>query len=262
MQDSLFFSYVDTLLSPERLSFYDRYEFNIQPATDDRPYFSQFIRWRHFATLTKTFGSQDFPFLEIGYFIVVLTFFQILLIAIILILLPLFRLRVQARGKWRILCYFGGIGIGYMFVEIVLIQQFILYFGHPIYATAAVISSLLIASGIGSFYSSSLSERSYQPWIAPAIISLLIILIALVIKPVLLSTITWPLGAKLMVLGLLVLPRGFTMGIPFPTGLVNLADKGKGTIAWAWGINGYFSVISTALATIIAVELGFWWLMI
>ena len=123
-----------------------------------------------------------------------------------------------------------------MFIEVVLIQQFILYFGNPTYATAAVISSLLIASGIGSYYSSRLSERQYSPWMAPAIIALLIIGFALVIKPIILGTIAWPLWSKLLVLLMLILPLGFVMGIPFPTGLVRLADQGKGTIAWAWAL--------------------------
>ncbi len=260
-QDTLFFSYMDAVLSPGRSTFYKLYDFNIQPATDDRPYFSQFIRWRNFFTLSETFGFQGFPFLELGYLIVVLTFFQILLIAMIMIILPLFHLKIQSEGKWRILFYFGGIGLGYMFVEIVLIQRFILYFGNPIYAAAAVISCLLISSGAGSYYSSKLTQRDYRIWIAPAIIILLLIIIAGILNPILLGTIGWPIWTKLIILFLLIMPLGFIMGIPFPTGIADIAEKGSRAVPWAWGINGYFSVISTALATIIAVEFGFWWVM-
>lgn len=262
LQDTLFFAHMDALLSSERAEFYESYDFNIQPATDDRPYFSQFIRWRNFSTLSETFGFQGLPFLEIGYLIVVLTFFQILLVAMVLIILPLFRIRIYGGGKWRILFYFGGIGLGYMFVEIVLIQQFMFYFGNPIYATAALISSLLIASGGGSYYSSKIMKKGYKVWKAPAIIIVMLMLISGIIKPILLSTIGWMIWAKIFILLLLVMPLGFIMGIPFPSGITHIAQKGKGVLPWAWGVNGYCSVISSALATILAVELGFWWVMV
>lgn len=261
LQDTLFFDYLDAILSPDRSAFYHSYTFNVRPATDDRPYFSQFIRWKNLSTLSETFNRQGLPFLEIGYLIVVLTFFQMLIIAVVLILLPLSRIRSQVSGKWRLLFYFGGIGLGYMFVEIVLIQRFILYFGNPIYATAAVIACLLVASGAGSYYSSRLMAKGYRVWIGPVVIILLLFLLSGILQPVLLGSIGRPLTAKLIILLLIVVPLGFVMGIPFPTGMTDLSKKGKQGIPWAWGINGYVSVISTALATIIAVELGFWWVM-
>lgn len=259
LQDTLIFSYINAILSPDREAFYESYDFNIRPATDQRPYFSQFIQWKSLSNLFDTFTLQRLPFLEIGYFIVVLTFFQIMLIALVMIIIPLFKLGIGKWIKWRILLYFGGIGIGYMFVEIVLIQRFLLYFGNPIYATAAVISSLLIASGLGSYFSSRLMIKGFKIWAAPILIIVYLMLIALIINPILLSTIAWPLLSKIIILLILVIPLGFTMGIPFPTGLKQFSKKGKGSVPWAWGINGYFSVISTAVATIIAVEFGFIW---
>ena len=35
------------------------------------------------------------------------------------------------------------------------------------------------------------------------------------------------------------------------------STRGFGAVAWAWGINGYASVISAALATLLAIEFGF-----
>jgi len=262
LQDSLFFSCVDSILSPDRETFYRSYPFNIRPATDNRPYFSQFIRWRHFGALSETFGTQGMPYLEIGYLIVGLTLLQILVIAMVLILLPLFRMRQEAGSRWKVLAYFGGIGLGYMFVEIVLIQRFILYFGNPIYATAAVVSCLLVASGAGSYFSSRFTKRGYKTWMAPVLTILYLLAMTATLNPVLLGSIGWPVWAKVAMLLLLVMPLGFVMGMPFPTGIARLAEKGNSAVPWAWGINGYFSVISTALATIIAVELGFWWVMI
>ena len=261
-QDSLFFDHVDAILSPERESFYEAYDFNIRPATDNRPFFSQFLRWRSLPALTGMWGAQSLPFLEAGYLIVLLTFVQILVAALALIILPLFRIGFGGGRKGWILLYFGGLGLGYLFVEILLIQQFILFFGHPIFATAAVISILLIASGLGSFCSGRWKGLSRRLWLAPILLALLLFLYMAIMQPTLQAAIGLPTSAKLGLLLLLTAPLGFVMGLPFPTGIRYLAETGQSSIPWAWGINGYFSVISTALATIIAIELGFWWVMV
>lgn len=261
IQDSLFFDYVDAMLSPERETFFEAYDFNVRPATDGRPYFSQFLRWQSLPALAEMWGSQSLPFLEAGYLIVLLTFAQMMLAALVLIILPLFRLGFRGGNKGWIVLYFGGLGLGYMFVEIVLIQQFILFFGQPVLATAAVISILLIASGLGSFCSGRWNILSRKLWIAPTLIALMLFAYLFLLPPAFELAIGLPLAAKLALLLLLVAPPGFAMGLPFPTGIRYLSENKHSSIPWAWGINGYFSVISTALATIIAVELGFWWVM-
>jgi hypothetical protein len=55
----------------------------------------------------------------------------------------------------------------------------------------------------------------------------------------------------------LIAPLAFWMGLPFPLGLRRLADRTPDFIPWAWGINGFASVLSAALATLLAVEFGF-----
>ncbi len=262
LQDPLFFSYIDSILSPGRAAFFDAYDFNVRPATDNRPYFSQFLRWASLPALAGQWGSQQLPFFEIGYLVVVFTFIQILLTALLLIILPLFRISFSGGGKRWSLLYFGGIGLGFMFMEIVLIQQFVLFFGKPVFATAAVISSLLIASGAGSWYSSRLKLSPWRLRFIPWLIAILLIAYAALLQPALLLAIGLGPGAKLAILLLLAGPIGFLMGLPFPLGIRFLSETGTGNIAWSWGINGYFSVISTALATIIAAELGFWWAMV
>jgi hypothetical protein len=55
----------------------------------------------------------------------------------------------------------------------------------------------------------------------------------------------------------LIAPLAFAMGMPFPLGLRRLAAEAPEFIAWAWGINGFASVVSAALATLLAIEFGF-----
>ena len=96
ISDSSFFSYTDELLSGNREKLYDEYGFHIRPATDDKPYFSQFLRWKSLPQLSAIFGSQNVSFLELGWLISAISFLQIASLAVLLILVPLFKLGVAA----------------------------------------------------------------------------------------------------------------------------------------------------------------------
>lgn len=257
VQDERFFDYVDQIFSSERDQFYEAYDFDIRPATDNQPYFSQFLRWRNLPQLLDQFGSRTFPFLEIGYLITGVTFIQILLAALLLIIIPLFRLGWRGDGKAWTISYFGGLGLGYLFVEIVLIQRFTLYLGHPIYATAAVLATLLICSGAGSLYSERLKPERRSVIRAAGFVALFLLPYVVFLTPLLKATIALPTITKVLVAFALIAPATFLMGIPFPVGLRFLSTRRDEQVPWAWGINGCFSVISTALAAILAVELGF-----
>ncbi|MDD2475883.1 MAG: hypothetical protein PHI32_08225 [Dysgonamonadaceae bacterium] len=262
LEDSSFFSYVDQIVSPERDAFYKNYDFNIRPATDNKPYFSQFLKLDRLSKLRNLFGQEAVPFLEIGYFITLLTFIQIALIAFILIIFPLFFTKWKGKGKVYTLLYFSGIGIGFMFVEIIFIQQFILYFGNPVTAASAVLSGLLISSGMGSLMSSRLKNNSRTILIILSLVIFFILFYAFILTPVLRVSISLPFLVKILFSILLISPVAFFMGMPFPIGLKHLDGHNNSLIPWAWGINGCFSVISTVLATIIAVEAGFLWVML
>ncbi|MBU2055261.1 MAG: RsmD family RNA methyltransferase [Proteobacteria bacterium] len=262
LQDGRFFLYLDKILSPQRELFYADYAFNIRPATDDRPYFSQFLRLPRIPDLAGVYGTGTFPFLEAGYLLVLLTLLQVAIIAAVLIILPLRFLRREGGCRMGTLLYFGGLGLGYMFVEIVLIQRFLLYFGNTVHAAAAVISGMLVCSGIGSLLSRRVITKRAHALTVLVLIVLLILLYALLLTPVLQATITLPPAAKLAFSLILIAPAALVMGMPFPLGIRLLAGKADQGIPWAWGINGCLSVVGTVLAAVIAVELGFVWVMI
>jgi hypothetical protein len=261
-QDNRFFSFFDQLLSPERSRFYSDYDFNIRPATDNKPYFSQFVKWKQLGRIAGYFGSRSLPFFEIGYVLVVVTLVQILVISFVLILLPLFRLGWKGKLNLWVLLYFGGIGLGYMFVEMLFIQRFILYFGNPVSAASAVITSLLIFSGIGSYQSGYFMSDNKRSVRVLAVIVCLLLLYSFGLTPLLQRTVQLPMALKLGIVFLFVAPLAFFMGMPFPAGLSRVARTNVDITPWAWGINGCVSVVSTALATLVAVEMGFSWVML
>jgi spermidine synthase len=259
LQDDLFFDTIDQLLSPGRDALYAAYAFNIRPATDDRPYFAQFLRWKSLPNLSEHFGKRTVPFFEIGYLVVFLTLLQASLAAVLLIIVPLIPSRKpgRSRGRVQIFFYFSGIGVGYLFVEMAMIQRFVLYFGNPIHAAAIVISTMLFASGMGSYASTQLKALRTKPSVILMGIILLLLLGSALLTPLMLKTIGLSPISKFLISLCVLFPAAFLMGVPFPAGIQALAEKSEGDIPWAWGINGCFSVVSATLATIIAVEAGF-----
>ncbi len=257
LEDRHFFDLIDGIMAGQTARISASYDFAIAPATDNRPYFSQFLKIRSIPRLARIFGAGNIPFMEVGYVLVFLTLFQIVFLAVVLIVAPLTALGWRNPHRAGVLVYFGGIGIGYMFVEIVFIQRFILYFSTPIYSAAAILSVMLVCSGIGSYLSSRwhVLERSLPQVVAAIVCYVLVAAVAL--PAVIRSTIAVPGAVKVVLALLCIAPLSVIMGVPFPAGISAVRKKEERLVAWAWGINGCFSVMSTVLATIVAAELGF-----
>lgn len=230
------------------------YEFNIRPATDDKPYFSQFLTVRSLARLKAVYGGRAIPFFELGYLILILATVLVSLLAVVLILLPL--VKAKPGRPLSTLLYFGGLGTGFLFLEIALIQHALMYLGAPIYAAAIAIGGLLFFSGCGSLASDAM-RKAYR--IVPACIAGVILIYALVLAPLISRTCAPAMTARVLIWLLAIAPLAFCLGMPFPMGIARLPQR---DVPWAWGINGCLSVVSAPLANIIAVELGFTWLMI
>jgi hypothetical protein len=258
------------LLSDRREDFLRRYKFAIDPATDDRPYFFHFFKW---ATLSEFLSMKErggLPLLEWGYPILVLTLLQALAVSVVLILLPLGlrrEFRQHRRGRTRMAVYFSALGMGFLFLEIAFIQKFILFLGHPLYAVAVVLSGFLLFAGLGSHFSEAFSARiqAIRPnWgrsqaiaVAGVVIVLLITSYLLVLPPVLQACLGAPVAMRVAITLIMIAPLAFCMGMPFPLGLALVREAAPTFIPWAWGINGCLSVLSSILATIIAIHLGF-----
>lgn len=261
LDDPIHYSATLRLLSAQRNDFYEQYRFFIKPATDNKPYFSHFFKWKSLPYLIETFGRQGAPFLEWGYLILTVTLVQTVLASAILILLPLLLVRrgkPEQRGGWRVFLYFGALGIGYMFIEIVLIQKFILFLGHPIYSVSAVITGMLFFSGLGSLWSKRLLQIAAHPVrIAVGGIIVFALLSMIGLNSVFTVFLNAPDPIRFAIAIVLLAPISFCMGMPFPLGLRQLSIGAPSFIPWAWGINGCASVVSAVMATLLAIDIGF-----
>ncbi len=250
------------LLSPaKRREFYRDYLFKIRPATDDRPFFFNFFKLRKLADTYRALGRKWLPFLQ-GEFLVLVLFIQSIFIAFVLIVLPNFFPRRAKRWKVlpkNIFLYFGLIGMAFIFVEITFIQKFILFLGHPLYSTSTIIFSLLISSGMGSFFSKRILGKDLKTNLRKTLFlcALLIAAYLFLIPLFCASFIGFNLVLRMFIVFFLIFPLGFLMGFPFPTGIRLLEQSEKTHIAWAWATNAFSSVVNSVSALIAAFWVGY-----
>ncbi|MEW6215718.1 MAG: hypothetical protein AB1478_11060, partial [Nitrospirota bacterium] len=266
------------ILNPEtRESFAQHYIFDIRPVRDDGPFFHYYLKLKNIKEIYKIMGEKWQYFIEEGY-ILPAVFIQVLFLSLVLILLPAFSKRhgnnppsppftkggmggfVIARSEvtkqsQKFLPYFAFLGIGFMFVEVSLIQKIILPLENPSYAVATVLTSILISSGIGSLLSYRVSGLR-SPFIT-IVLSLLIISYSILL-PIISDIISsHSMLVKIISVFFILMPLGLLMGIPFPTGLKILGERGESLIPWAWAINGCLSVLAPILTIMLAMVLGF-----
>jgi hypothetical protein len=255
------FDGASALLGPGRDAFIDDYKFHIAPATDDRPHFFHFFKWRSLPELLSLKEQGGLPLLEWGYPVLVATLVQAAVASLLLIGLPLawVGLRQRARrmplagSRGRVLVYFMAIGFGFMFIEIAFIQKFVLFLGHPLYAVAVVLFAFLLFAGIGS----RVAARRPRVAAVAAAIALAAALCLLLLPLLFRHAMGWPEAARILLSIALIAPLAFFMGMPFPLGLARVEAADARLVPWAWGINGCASVTGAVLATLLAIHLGF-----
>jgi hypothetical protein len=267
LREPYFYEAAVRLAGPERDRFLQDYKYELQPATDSRPYFFHFFKWRVLPEMLALRGQGGMPLLEWGYLVLVATLAQALLASVVLILVPLLALRrrgspgdPERAGRGRVLVYFTAIGLAFLFVEMAFIQRFTLLLHHPLYAVATTLTGFLVFAGLGSRWSQRWSMRGQQArGIALAVAGIAAISLAyLALLHAWPAAITgWSLPAKVVLTLGLIAPLAFCMGLPFPLGLSRLADAAPEYLPWAWGVNGCASVISAVLATLLAIHFGF-----
>jgi spermidine synthase len=253
-------TFADVLKTPDLVTFYSNYTHAVAPPTDDHPYFFHFFKWQQIPQIWQSLGKTWQPFGGGGYLVLIVLLGVVVLLSAILILGPLL-LRKHQGGRRKdegqdyvfFLLYFACLGLGFLFVEIPLLQRFILYLGQPAYAFAVVVSVLLMASGVGSGY---FSGRWSLRFVLPLIVGLAVIYPLLL--PYLFDTTLWlPFGGRVGITTVILFPLGVLLGVPFPRGLQLVNQNSPQLVPWVWAVNGCASVISAVLAAMVALTWGF-----
>lgn len=154
--------------------------------------------------------------------------------------------------------YFSLLGIGFMLIEVSLIQKLILFLGHPTLAMSISLFSLLISSGIGGLCSKRVVKNQLGRALKVSLIIGVVIILYILLMPTALNLL---LGAELMVRGIvtlvLIFPLGFLLGIPFSSGMSILKQYSEDQIPWMWCLNGVFSLLGSVFSVALAMIFGF-----
>jgi hypothetical protein len=181
-------------------------------------------------------------------------------IAVALFLIVPLMISAEARtgAKWMPLIYFVAIGLGYIAVEITLIQRLVLFLGHPIYAMTVVVFLMLLSSGAGSMMSRRFFADARRVRAAFGVVIGLLAIYYFALSPLLHALIGLNQTVKIAIAALLIIPLGFAMGMPFPSGLRMLGEArgDDNLVEWAWAMNAASSVLGSVLSMAIAIQFG------
>jgi len=244
---------------------------DVTPRTDNRPYFG-FMR-KHIRVLQ----ADPARFLDEGsayavnislvrgvpmdLFHLFMTGGVSLLFVLLFVLAPLRYSRIgrqSGAAALPLLVYFSCLGAGFIMIELISIQKFMYLIGSPLYTYSTVLFTLLLGAGIGSAASERFGIQPRARWAIPFVAIVTYGTLLEVLYPQLArSALELAIGGRVLVSVLMLLPLGFFLGMPFPLGVLAIAERPRGAVAWAWGMNGLFTVVGGLLSMLLSLRFGF-----
>ncbi|MHC5066619.1 MAG: hypothetical protein ACYTG5_21895, partial [Planctomycetota bacterium] len=243
----------------QRPGFYANYPYQVRPSTDDEPFFFNFFKWKSLLEIGEYGGHAYSSKYPVGHLCLVLSLLQTVLLGGLFILRPLRSLpRVGMGGSTlAAFLFFAALGMGFIVVEIVLLQRYVLFLGHPTISLSTVLPTMLISAGLGSLTVRAGTDvhsrlRGLALWIPLAIVfawlSSTYFLNALIAAG---------MGLRIAIAVLLLFPVGFVLGMAFPCGIRIISRDRPELVPWAWGINSFLTVFGSTAAVLLAMEFGF-----
>lgn len=231
--------------------------FNLAPITLDKPFWYALPRLDQLGTILQRLEILPQP--EVGVVVNVAVLAQASLIALLVVLLPVWaakRLRNPVAGLARAVVFFPCLGLGFLFIEICVIEKASLWLNDRTTGFAIVLTTMLLFSGLGSMMADRFRTRPHRAmaW-AGAFIVIWVLAAILWLDTLILYCLSDPPLRKVAILVGILAPVSFALGMPFPLGLGRTGDTGY--LPWAWGLNGAFSVVATPLANLLAREYGY-----
>ncbi len=256
---------VITLGDDELTSWLDDYGYAVHAITDDSPFFWHFARFRDVITgkrvrNTRLSDMED----ALGERVLLFVLVFAACFAAIFLLLPFVVIRktwAELPYRSHAILYFGALGMGFMLYEVYLIQRLTLFLGYPTYSLTVTLMAILVSTGIGSLLSERYLDRRNSA-LTVIFCSLLVVtgFYLFGITPLINGLIGTPLAVRVATSIIFVFPLGICLGAFMPLGLATVSDltvHKEQYVAWGWAVNGFFSVLSSVLATILSMSYGF-----
>ncbi len=216
-------AFAELIRSQDARAFSKHYAFNVSPVTDNAPFFFFTLKpGQVFRGLNR--GGIDWK-VNLGIAILGLVLVISVAAVIFFLLVPLLLSSEARSGRSVHLLYFVAIGLGYILAEIAFIQRFVLFLGNPTYALTVVVFLMLLSSGLGSVLSRRWFSEPTRVASAMAFIVAALVIYVFALPHLLGALVGLPLSVKLLISAGLLIPPGFAMGMPFPSGLRALSRK-------------------------------------
>jgi hypothetical protein len=244
-------------------SFYKAFPYDVTPTYDNNPYFWHFARFgtviSHYADSLNSLDRED----SIGERVLLLLLALSVIAASAFLLLPFIRVRETwakmpaKRWSW---VFFAGVGLGFIFFEITLMQLLNLFLGFPTYALTVTLAALLFFTGVGALMSRRVVHTQRAIPVLLAVVTGLGFFYLFGLSPLTNAMLSLPLAARIIATFVFLAPLGVCLGMFMPLGLRLVSgggETGRMYVAWGWAVNAFASVIGSALATILSMEFGF-----
>ena len=236
---------------------------DIEPVSDDSPYFFNFYRWDDLAGAgeridfgeTVTQGNPAFLLAQLG---------LSTLAGLLLIVLPLAatrRKRGAGGGGRRVLAatvYFACVGFGFIALEVSLMQKLVLLLGHPLYSITVSLFGMLVFTGMAVLWSERWFDRpTARLWLVPGALTLCMTVFALLAADLVRAAAPLPLLGRAALALAVLAPVAAAVGIPFAHGIRLLERRAPELVPWAWATNAAATVVGSIAAVIVSMNFGF-----
>ena len=250
----------ERILHGHASSFIDEWRFDIRPPTDDRPFFHDFCKLSALGAIRAAYGRFWLTRVEVGFLFVLAALGVIGAAALAVIVAPVLLMPAVRRspGKGATGLYFLAIGLGYLMLEVTALSRLTHLIGDPVIAAALVLATFLVVSGAGSALADGLRGRIGRtvPWALSAIV-----IAACAGEAAFSPLAAWagglPLAGRLAVGAAIMAPLALAMGFPMPAGLARVDAAAPPLVPWAWGVNGFASVLASPLTMALAMAWGY-----
>lgn len=257
--------FADLVASNDPHAFARTYAYNVAPVNDNAPFFFFTLKPSQILGERSLHHGIDWK-VNLGVLVLLLVLVISAAAVMLFLVVPLLLKAGPSRQSPVPLVYFIAVGLGYILVEIAFIQRFVLFLGHPTYALTVVIFLLMVSSGLGSLASRRWLARAEKGWIPLTLVFALLATYVFVLPGRLAALVGMNFNYRLLISAALLIPLGFVMGMPFPTGLRSLAtsrtsagpeqETTDNAIEWAWAMNAAASVLGSVLAMVLAIQFG------
>lgn len=242
--------------------------FDLTPPTDDRPFFFnqlpfnkplQVLKFAYNEVGRDTGGGGVRAGNLVATATLMILFVVSLGLVLVTIVLPI-RPAIKDVGDKLVTggtLYFLLIGIGFMMVEIGLLQRMSVFLGHPIYSLSVLLFTLILATGGGSLLSDRLKLDSQAKFAIWAVFTgVYIMALPLWLGDVFQTFESTRLLVRATLCVATIAPAGLLMGFGFPTGMRLISSVDRRPTPWFWGINGAAGVLASIVAVVCSMAFG------